>query len=1251
MSILKRIKIKESCQQKITKTIFFCLVLSGNLIQSQEMVGKIESNTTSADPSNGSSSSSYFQLNIKSPGVTDFIKYGNIPIKSHTGAIDLSIPLISVGNNNQNPISVDLGYNSSGFMPAKRSGLVGLNWFLNVGGVISRQVKGYPDDYIGSPMSSTSMQPTNGFVVGVRNQYFPINDVFGFNPSTGFVHNSVEWMLGAYNANAYEGSPDIFEFNFNGISGKFFMGNDGQIKVITNEPNNLKVDMIGFVTQYEGNCVPYPSEIKIVDNQGNQYFFGGNKSNLEYSLFMGTDYSGRNPYNKKPIISSWFLSKIIYSNNSQIIFKYKDDTLNSNQYCLGKSTIDQTDKSFLSLNQYISEERNASFSQMCCVGLYESTSQTTAPVSYELQKKAILEKIEGDNFRIDFNYSSQLYKFNRTLSDSNFEFEDIKLDNISLNDKLNNVIKKIDFEYTYLGGVNNNRMFLNKITELGKTPYIFDYDITKNFPDPSTKGIDYWGFWNGLDSQNTLIPDMDYNVNGDYSYTSNTRSPSYDYSKQGLLKKIIYPTGGYTQFEYEPHQYGKRLERPRTNNFLLQLIDITDLAGGARIKKITDNDGARNMTSKDFSYVKNYDPLNPTNNTSSGVLLQWPRYGIHWTYNDGSLVYEVSKIRSNSINNAIYESSLITYSEVTESITGNGYTINKFSDYLSNPDSNDYVIRYNSTSINPYDFNPHELRKNEVGIFNNDRSVERGKLISKKTYNSSNNLIQENSFVYNNLLDRVNKFTTSIHKTGLWAQSNKLYFYNNYLTQEINKDYFGANQTTTINNYSYNPLTNNLIHKEAINSLDESLKTKYYYPSDSEMANESLVNELKDKKSGTILQTETWNGGEKLAVQKTEYAKDAYTSSLLLPKYNFSDKFPNLSPIGQLQKRFTYHLYDTKGNPIEVSNENGIHTVYIWGYDKTQPVAKIENITYSTIPVGLITAVENASSITGSESSLILSLNNLRNCLELSNAMVTTYTYKPLVGVSTITDSKGLTTYYTYDQFNRLKFIKDKDFNILQSYCYNYKGQAVDCSMAVITYYSSAKSGTYTRNNCGAGGVPSSVVYNLPAGAKSSTSSQADADARAQILIDTLGQLYANTSGVCTYKNVAASKAFNKSDCGFGKYGTSVVYSVVAGVYSSTISQADADAKAQQDIATNGQPYANTNGSCLFGNKMLKVTFTRNNCGGAFVGSSVVYYVYPGTYTSSISQAQVDAQAQADVNANGQNFANANGTCPIASQE
>ena len=57
----------------------------------------------------------------------------------------------------------------------------------------------------------------------------------------------------------------------------------------------------------------------------------------------------------------------------------------------------------------------------------------------------------------------------------------------------------------------------------------------------------------------------------------------------------------------------------------------------------------------------------------------------------------------------------------------------------------------------------------------------------------------------------------------------------------------------------------------------------------------------------------------------------------------------------------------------------------------------------------------------------------------LPDAQVTTFTYKPLVGLTSSTDAKGMTTYYEYDAFQRLRNIKDQNGNILKQTDYHYK--------------------------------------------------------------------------------------------------------------------------------------------------------------------------------------------------------------------
>lgn len=130
----------------------------------------------------------------------------------------------------------------------------------------------------------------------------------------------------------------------------------------------------------------------------------------------------------------------------------------------------------------------------------------------------------------------------------------------------------------------------------------------------------------------------------------------------------------------------------------------------------------------------------------------------------------------------------------------------------------------------------------------------------------------------------------------------------------------------------------------------------------------------------------------------------------------------------------------------------------------------------------------------------------------------------------------------------------------------------------VTTYWNVAKSQTFYNNTCSAGQAAEPYNASVAAHTYSSTISQADADSKATAWIAANGQNAANANSPCKtiYYNSILTQSFAPvCSTGYQYSGPSIAYTVPANKYTSLISQADADAKAQNEMNTNGQSAAN----------------------------------------------------------------------------
>ena len=172
-------------------------------------------------------------------------------------------------------------------------------------------------------------------------------------------------------------------------------------------------------------------------------------------------------------------------------------------------------------------------------------------------------------------------------------------------------------------------------------------------------------------------------------------------------------------------------------------------------------------------------------------------------------------------------------------------------------------------------------------------------------------------------------------------------------------------------------------------------------------------------------------------ITSTEYMYKLWANDMLLLEKIAEGKY-----IDDAEIKLNVLRRDASGNVLEYKEGYGAPVSLIYGYGGTLLVAKLENITYDQIPQSIITAIHNATAaFPYNEANVISALNNIRSVATLGKGLITTYTHRPLVGVSRITDHRNYSHTYHYDAAGRLEFVKDNDGNIVSETQYRYRTQ------------------------------------------------------------------------------------------------------------------------------------------------------------------------------------------------------------------
>lgn len=307
---------------------------------------------------------------------------------------------------------------------------------------------------------------------------------------------------------------------------------------------------------------------------------------------------------------------------------------------------------------------------------------------------------------------------------------------------------------------------------------------------------------------------------------------------------------------------------------------------------------------------------------------------------------------------------------------------------------------------------------------------------------------------------------TVIYLSNLEGSDIMEYTFKNYWsylsksTQTV-YDENGLNPLTTVTDFVYdNPSHLGLSRQIMLNSQGKTVESQTKYPEDYAYSANS-VTETMVARHITGLPVEKIKTVDNMVVsaQAVQY-EHLLTDDLIVPKkfFTYDTAVPSASFTGATDGE-TFSAYrltgtvvqrDDKGNILSLQKENDLMVSYVWGYQKSRVVAKIVNAAYADIS-GFVYDIQTASNADDDhclasqtifpgcqEDTLRSKLDWLRAAPALSEALITTYTYDPAIGLTSEKAPDGQMTYYEYDDLGRLKLIKDQNGHVLQAYDYRY---------------------------------------------------------------------------------------------------------------------------------------------------------------------------------------------------------------------
>jgi hypothetical protein len=829
-----------------------------------------------------------------SPEAAELGKYGQIPVDLSSGIPSIDIPIYMIKTPRfQLPIS--LSYHASGVKVDEIAPWTGLGWSLNAGGLITRTVVGLNDDdyygylYYNIPQPGDLQTPT-------ANQYMD-----------GVIRGQ------------RDSEPDNFYYNFTGHSGKFFIGDNKKPIQVPITP--IQIQMPDSTAQ---------PTIQIKDEHGNLYIFG----TYEY-VTTGSHPTSITHY----CISSWYLSQMISADHSDTVkFNYNTETNQQYEYSY---TFTQTLGDVYAGNGGI------------CTDNGTQQSGITEVTGYRVHNPVRISSITYNGGKVTF-----ISKSGRQDSPTS-SLDSIIVYNYDFNAKVYNRIKSAKLNMDYFPAVATTsdpinslgteawyRLKLTGVTEsdMNNSPvqnYQFGYNSTL-LPPVNDFSQDIYGFYNGkITNQSLLLQQIGTPPTNTVQYTIGNadRSTSPDHMMAGMLQTIQYPTGGYTNFVYEPAR------------------SSVGIGGGIRISAIKNyNSNNQLLSTKTYKYGANESGLGVLISTPDAIIpAQFNQTYFSSTTNSGATEGVTDcqyflRVFNSSSKYALstLSGSPIVYPTVTE-YTGNslqniGKTIHQY-DTCSDRHFQCSIYYLNGLMLTPYSWR--NGQENYEAYYKATGSGQYALVSDKRTSYINVDSIQARGMKIG---------YTAVFPTS-WYYTPASYYEFNYpiitgaklpqQTIETAYDNTGLNvleqKTTT---YYYD----NLVHLQptritTTSSEGDALQTTLRYPQDMVNGGNDPTGVYVGMTNANVISPVIESINLKNTVQLTDTKTNYFVyNNMFEPQTVQFSKGANSPDI-----RLNYQQYDNNGNLLTVSKQSGPPVSYQWGYNHAYPVAQVVNAANTSV--------------------------------------------------------------------------------------------------------------------------------------------------------------------------------------------------------------------------------------------------------------------------------------------------------------